>query len=93
MGIHRRIASTLTGAIVAAAVALPSAAQARPNTNPAGGPPAVVVEAPASADSGGQGFKWDDAGIGAGAAALLLGAAAVATGSARRRRVRDTAIG
>ena len=93
MGIDKRIGSLLTVATAAAAVALPSAAQARPSTNPAGGPAAVAIEAPAPRTSGQSGFQWDDAGIGAAAAVLLVGAAAGAAGTARRRRVRGTAIG
>lgn len=86
MGIDKRIGTTVTTALLAAALALPGAAQARPNTNPLGGPAAVVIESSAPAGSGSSGFQWDDAGIGAAGAALLLGAAAAATGSARRRR-------
>jgi hypothetical protein len=93
MGIDKRIGTTVTTALLAAAVALPGAAQARPNTNPVGDTAAVVIESPAPAASGPSGFQWDDAGIGAAGAVLLLGAAAAATGSARRHRVRGVATG
>lgn len=92
MGIDKRIASLLTGAALSAAVALPSAAQARPNTDPVTSPAVVTVE-PQAVGTGGSGFQWDDAGIGAAAAVVLVGAAAAAAGSTRRRRVRGSAIG
>jgi hypothetical protein len=92
MGTDKRIRSLLTVAILAAAVALPSAAQARPNTNPVASSEVVAIE-PQVAASGNSGFQWDDAAIGAGAAALLVGATVAAGGSTRRRRVRGSAIG
>ena len=92
MGIDKRIGSLLTGAALSAAVALPSAAQARPNTNPVTSSAVIAVE-PQAATSGGSGFQWDDAGIGAAAAVVLVGAALAAGGSTRRRRVRSSAIG
>jgi hypothetical protein len=40
----------------------------------------------AALPSAGSGFQWDDAGIGAAGAVVLMGAAAVGTGLSRRRR-------
>jgi hypothetical protein len=92
MGISKRITSILASGAIVAAVALPAAAQARPNTNAISGTPAVVVQTPAPAESGQSGFQWGDAGIGA-AAVLLLGAGTAAGLSTRRRRVRTSAMG
>jgi hypothetical protein len=46
-----------------------------------------------AAASSSQGFQWDDAGIGAAGAVVLLGAGAVASGAVRRRRSYSSAIG
>jgi hypothetical protein len=92
MGISKRITSILASCAIVAAVALPAAAQARPNTNAISGPPAVVAQTPAPAESGQSGFQWDDAGIGAAAAVLLVGAGAAAGLSTRRRHVRTSAM-
>src|SRR5258708_5005235 len=93
MGISNRITSILASGAIVAAVALPAAAQARPNANAISGTPAVVVQTPAPAESGQAGFQWGDAGIGAAAAVLLVGAGAAAGLSTRRRRVRTSAMG
>jgi hypothetical protein len=93
MGISKRITSILASCAIVAAVALPAAAQARPNTNAISGPPAVVAQTPAPAESGQSGFQWGDAGIGAAAAVLLVGAGAAAGLSTRRRHVRTSAMG
>jgi hypothetical protein len=92
MGISKRITSILASGAIVAAVALPAAAQARPNTNAIIGPPAVVAHTPAP-ESGQSGFQWGDAGIGAAAAVLLVGAGAAAGLSTRRRHVRTSAMG
>lgn len=93
MGIDKRITSLLTGAALTAAVALPSAAQARPNTDPVTTQPAVVTIEAQGTSTGSSGFQWDDAGIGAAAALALIGTAVAAGGATRRRRVRATAVG
>jgi hypothetical protein len=90
MRINERIASVLASVLAVGALALPSAAQARPNTNPVNASGVIAVEAQPSTSEG-SGFQWGDAGIGAGAAALLLGAGAAATEASRRRRGRSAA--
>jgi hypothetical protein len=89
MSVDKRIGSVLASALVVGAIALPSAAQARLNTNPVNATDVVAIEAPASTSQG-DGFQWGDAGIGAAGAVLLLGAAVGVTGSSRRRHVRST---
>ena len=56
-----------------------------PTDASSGGYDFAASAAPATAQSG-SGFHWNDAGIGAGAAVLLLGTAALAAGLTRRRR-------
>ncbi|MCW3032186.1 MAG: hypothetical protein QOK19_1766 [Solirubrobacteraceae bacterium] len=92
MSIDKRIPSLLASALVVGAVALPSAAQARANTNPINARDVAAVEATTSTSEGSD-FQWGDAGIGAAGAGLLLGAAVAATQTSRRRRFRSTATG
>jgi len=86
--------SSLTLMAVAAA-ALPAGAQARPFFDPAPvhtAPPArvaTVVHEPEA--NGSASFQWDDAGIGAAGAIVLLGAGAGAATTIRRRRTRRVA--
>jgi hypothetical protein len=91
---HRLIRYLPTGAVVAAAIALPSAAQARVNVNPVNASPlnASYVSNESLGGDQGSGFQWEDAGIGAAGAALLLGIGTAAVGTSRRRRTR-TVIG
>ena len=56
-----------------------------PTDASSGGYDFAASAAPATAQSG-SGFQWDDAGIGAGGAVLLLGTAALGAGLTRRRR-------
>ena len=85
---HRTIKRALTGALALAAVSLPATAQASPardrGTTPA---PRPTATSPA------RGFQWDDAGIGAGGAILLLGAGGTLATGTRRRRTHRTAVG
>ncbi|HEX4673520.1 MAG TPA: hypothetical protein VH279_14685 [Solirubrobacteraceae bacterium] len=89
----RRSSLTL---LAAAAVALPAGAQARPIFDPPSGgqighrdQPAPPVNAAAQPElTGATGFQWDDAGIGAAGAIVLLGVSA-GTATAIRRRRRD----
>lgn len=86
--------SFLAAAAVTAA-ALPAGAQARPFFDPAPvhtAPPArVVTVAQAPSANGPASFQWDDAGIGAAGAIVLLGAGAGAATTIRRRRTRRVA--
>jgi hypothetical protein len=50
---------------------------------------ATVVQTPEA--TGSAGFQWDDAGIGAAGAIVLVGAGAGATTTIRRRRTRRVA--
>jgi hypothetical protein len=91
----------LAAGLVIAAASFPAAAEARLNLNPpaptSASPSSIVngrvpalpraaasVHQPAAAVQ--SGFQWDDAGIGAAGAAVLLGAGVAASGAARRRR-------
>jgi hypothetical protein len=83
-----------TGVTVVLAASAPSAAEARFNLNPPATAPVVSSQtiqnaAPASARSASasssQGFQWDDAGIGA-AGALMLVSVGSGTMLVRRRR-------
>jgi hypothetical protein len=86
-----QIRRSFLAAAAVTATALPAAAQARPFFDPAPvhtTPPArvvTVVRAPSA--NGPAGFQWDDAGVGAAGAIVLLGAAA----TVRRRRTRRVA--
>ncbi|HEY1517565.1 MAG TPA: hypothetical protein VGF91_14185 [Solirubrobacteraceae bacterium] len=72
------------------AAAFPAVSQARPLEDPAGsvaGAPAQAVSAvPETAAGVSSGFQWDDAGIGAAGAVVLLGVGAGAATTVRRRR-------
>ncbi len=86
----------LAGGLAIAAMSLPSAALAASAPDVAGGSlpgvGAAIAAQPAGA-SAPSGFRWGDAGIGAGATVVLLGAGAVASTAARRRRGHRTVIG
>jgi hypothetical protein len=92
---HIRIRRSFLAAAAMTAAALPAGAQARPFFDPSPvhtSPPArvaTVVQAPEA--TGSAGFQWDDAGIGAAGAILLLGAGAGAATTIRRRRTRRVA--
>jgi hypothetical protein len=81
--------SVLTCLAIGAA-ALPAVSQARPleaASAPVAGPSVPVVTAvPETAASAPSGFQWDDAGIGAAGAVVLLGVGAGAATTVRRRR-------
>jgi hypothetical protein len=82
-----RFNRVLAGGLIAAAVGFPATTQARPAVDPPASAPAVE-----QVGSGG-GFQWDDAGVGAAGAALLLGAGTALAGGARRRRTQRPAVG
>jgi len=90
-----QIRRSFLAAAAVTATALPAAAQARPLFDPAPvhtTPPArvvTVVRAPSA--NGPAGFQWDDAGVGAAGAIVLLGAGAGAATTVRRRRTRRVA--
>jgi hypothetical protein len=83
--------SCLAAAVVALAAAMPATASARilPEPSNGSGESASVAlsEVPPSTTSD-SGFAWDDAGIGAGAALLVVGPGAGFAGTSARRRVR-----
>jgi len=87
---HSPIKRSFLAATVIAAAAFPAASQARPLEAPAApvaSPAAQVVSAvPETAASAPSGFQWDDAGIGAAGAVMLLGVGAGAATTVRRRR-------
>ena len=89
--------SLITGVAVAAA-ACPAAATARAIEPGDPGPPNPVVlpvsthvSHPASSSATGD-FRWDDAGIGAAAAIVLVGAGGFAAGGLRRRHTQREAL-
>lgn len=92
---HIHIRRSVLAAAAVTVAALPAGAQARPLFDPAPvhtAPPArvaPVVQQPEA--SGPTGFQWDDAGIGAAGAIVLLGAGAGAATTIRRRRTRRVA--
>jgi len=92
---HIRIRRSFLAAAAVSAAALPAGAQARPFFDPAPvhtAPPArvaTVVHEPEANSS--ASFQWDDAGIGAAGAIVLLGAGAGAATTIRRRRTRRVA--
>jgi hypothetical protein len=81
--------STLAVATLIAALGAPAGASAMPDVAPLTArhpaPPAAQAPVAQTASDGGLGFRWGDAGIGAGAV-LLLGAGATAAATGRRRR-------
>jgi hypothetical protein len=86
------IRRALSASLLVAGASFPAAAQARPWIDPpaAATAPSVERTAPSierTASGGGSGFHWGDAGIGAGAAVLLVGTGGAVAGGARRRRV------
>ncbi|MGZ4232538.1 MAG: hypothetical protein ACXVUE_05170 [Solirubrobacteraceae bacterium] len=93
---HLPIKRSSLAVLAVAAAALPAGAQARPIFDPASdGPighreqpaqPANVVAQPQASVA--TGFQWDDAGIGAAGAIVLLSGGAGAATAIRRRRHR-----
>jgi len=90
----------LTGAVVIAAASAPSAAYARFDLNPPVAPaaaqparPAGTPSAPRAEASSSQGFRWDDAGIGAAGIVVLIGGGAGAAAVIARRHERQTSTG
>ena len=87
---HFSIKRSVLTCLAIGAAALPAVSQARPIEDPAGsvaGPPAQAVSpTPATTASASSGFQWDDAGIGAAGAVVLLGVGAGAGTTVRRRR-------
>ena len=92
---HIHIKRSLLAAAAMTTAALPAGAQARPFFDP----PDVRTSQPARVatvvrepePNGSAGFQWDDAGIGAAGAIVLLGAGAGAATTIRRRRTRRVA--
>lgn len=87
----------LTGAVVITAVGAPSAASARLNLNPPVAPTAtqpartsVTPSAARAEASSPQGFRWDDAGVGAAGIVVLIGTGAGAATVIARRREHQT---
>ena len=87
------IKRVLTAAIVIAAVAAPTAAYARSNGHPLGATEVPVTSpttttahlaGPPAATSS-SGFRWADAGIGAGSLLVLIGVGGAAAVAYRRR--------
>jgi hypothetical protein len=89
---HRQIARTVTCGLVLAAVTVPTTAQAMPARGPL---TRAATQAPSAAtpDQGQQGFQWDDAGLGAAGAVVLLGAAGGLAAGTRRRRLHRAVAG
>jgi hypothetical protein len=90
----------LTVAAVIAAASAPSAAYARVNLDPPAAPaatqsapPAVTPSAPRPEASSTQGFRWDDAGIGAAGIVVLIGTGAGAAAVIARRHEHQTTAG
>jgi len=87
---HFPIKRSALTCLVIGATALPAVSQARPLEDPAGPVAAPTAQAvspmPESAPSASSGFQWDDAGIGAAGAVVLLGVGAGAATTVRRRR-------
>ena len=87
----------LAGGLVVAAMSFPSAGLAASGPVVTGGgslpPAAAALAAQPAGASAPSGFRWGDAGIGAGATVVLLGAGAAASTAARRRRGHRTVIG
>ena len=82
----------LTTAVIVAAVA-PSTAAARPLFDPPGlsypvAAPAVQSAAPQPVAQSEQGFRWDDAGLGAAGVLVLVGVGSGAAVAVRRRSSR-----
>jgi hypothetical protein len=90
-----QIRRSFLAAAAMTAAALPAGAQARPFFDPAPvhtTPPARVATVMQEPEANGSaGFQWDDAGIGAAGAIVLLGAGAGAATMIRRRRTRRVA--
>ena len=88
------IKRVLAAAIVIAAVAAPTAAYARSNGHPLGATEVPVTSpttttahlaGPPAATSSSSGFRWADAGIGAGSLLVLIGVGGAAAVAYRRR--------
>lgn len=85
----------LIGGLAVVAAGLPAPAQASPLANTPGASPSVaaVSVSPGRAPvRTGSGFQWDDAGLGAAGAVVLLGTGVALTGGARRRRVQRSIV-
>jgi hypothetical protein len=80
------IKRSLASGLAIAAVGFPSAAQAMVYGGPSGTATPAPTSATLTATPPQGGFQWGDAGIGAGAAVVLLGVGALGTGATRRRR-------
>jgi hypothetical protein len=90
----------LPAAVVIAAAIAPPAASARFNLDPPGAPaatqparPAVTPSAARAEASSTQGFRWDDAGIGAAGIVVLIGTGAGAATLIGRRHQQQTPAG
>jgi hypothetical protein len=90
----------LAAAVVIAAASAPSVAYARLNLNPPvapavthPAPPAVTPSAARPEASSTQGFRWDDAGIGAAGMVVLIGMGAGAAAVIARRHGHQTSAG
>jgi hypothetical protein len=91
---HIQVKRSSLTLLAIAAVALPAGAQARPLFDPPSSgqighrdQPAPPVNAAAQPElTASTGFQWDDAGIGAAGAIVLLGAGAGTATAIRRRR-------
>ena len=82
----------LAAAVVIAAASAPSVAYARLNLNPPVAP-AVTHSAARPEASSTQGFRWDDAGIGAAGIVVLIGMGAGAAAVIARRHAHQTSAG
>jgi hypothetical protein len=84
------IKRSLVSGLVIAAASFPASAQAMfiggDTSNIPSAPIASGPSAPQPTASAHSSFQWDDAGIGAAGAVVLLGAGALGTSATRRRR-------
>ena len=89
---HHAIKRSVTCGLALAAVAAPTTAQAMPAREPL---TRAVTQAPSASTTGHErpGFQWDDAGLGAAGAVVLLGAAGGLAAGTRRRRLHRTVAG
>jgi hypothetical protein len=86
---------SLITCVAVGAAACPTAASARAvERGDLGAPPpaAQTVHADAAAAPTTNAFRWDDAGIGAAAAIVLVGAGGIAAGGLRRRQTEREAL-
>ena len=83
--------STLAAAALALAATLPATASARTLSEPSiasGETTSIALSEVRPTSTSDSGFAWDDAGIGAGAALLVVAVGAGLAGAPGRRRVR-----